>query len=486
MPTLRARLPLTLLILCIAALVGCGGADPPTASVTYVANGGSGAVPIDATTYSVGAAATVLAPGQLTRARHAFTGWNTVGDGSGTLYRPGSTITVGASGITLHATWRLEPAIATGGYHTAAIADGSLYTWGYNFSGQLGNGTHGSTSYPTQIEGFGDDAATVIAIATGGYHSAALLSDGAVYTWGFNGFGQLGDGSTTSRRTPTRVPAFPPMGATVTAMDTGANHTAALLSDGTLYAWGENSYGQLGNGTTTDSSTPVKLPDFAPPGTSVAAVSAGGSHTAALMSDGSVFAWGINSAGQLGDGTTAQRDTPIAVADFSPPGTTVTVIATGGYHSAALLDDGTLYTWGLNLYGQLGHGTTADTPTPTLVPDFPPPGSTVASIAAGEFHTAALLDDGTLYLWGWNFFGQLADATRTPRATPTLVRDFPPDGTTITAIAAGDAHTAALLDDGTLFAWGYNEMGQLGDGTTEDRSSPTRAVGAFRVMALAD
>jgi alpha-tubulin suppressor-like RCC1 family protein len=484
MSTLRLSLPITLLILCFGTLVSCAGADAPTASIRYLANGGSGAVPTDTTSYSVGATAIILEPGELARADHAFTGWNTAGDGSGTLYQPGSTITVGTTDITLSATWRRAPTIATGGYHTAALADDTLSTWGYNFYGQLGDGTPGDKSFPNQIGAFGANGATVVTIATGGYHSAALLSDGTLFTWGSNVRGQLGHGMSGNRGTPTQVPAFAPLGTTIAAIATGDYHTAALLSDGSLFTWGENALGQLGDGTTTDRSTPTRVPAFGPDGTTSTAVAAGGFHTAVLVSDGSLYAWGLNSAGQLGDGTSTDSATPVKVAGFAPAGTTITALATGGYHSAALLDDGTLYTWGYNLYGQLGNGTTTDASTPTPVPGFPPPGSRIASIATGGFHTMALLDDGSLYAWGWNFFGQIADATWEPRATPTLIRDFPPAGTAITAIAAGAAHAAALLDDGTLFAWGYNEMGQLGDGTTEDRRVPTRVLGPFRVTAV--
>jgi uncharacterized repeat protein (TIGR02543 family) len=485
MPTHHARLTIILMILAVAALTGCASTDPVTSTLTYHPNGGAGTPPSDTSTYSVGASAVILEPGALTRSGYTFIGWNTDADGSGTTYQPGSTITVGTTDIILYATWRLRPSIAADVYHSAALlSDGSLYTWGYNFSGQLGDGTTTDRSTPTRVPAFAPDGASVTAVAVGTLHTAALLSDGTLYAWGYNVAGQLGDGTTTDRATPTRVPDFPPTGTSVTSIATGTLHTAALLSDGTLYTWGSNFYGQLGDGTTTATSSPTRVPDFPPAGTVVSALRTGAWYTMALLSDGTLYAWGHNLYGQLGDGTTTSKSSPTLVADIGSPSATIMTIAAGAEHVAVLLSDGTLYTWGNNLDGQLGNGTTTIAATPSLVPGFPPSGTTITGVDAGGRHTTALLSDGTLATWGNNLHGQLGDGTTTNRSAPSLVPAFGRSG--IAAITTGGDHTAALLDDGTLYAWGYNDFGQLGDGTTTDRTTPTLVIGPFRLMALED
>lgn len=371
-------------------------------------------------------------------------------------------------------------AIAAGGSHSAAVVgDGALYTWGANNDGQLGDGAAIWTrNTPASLPAFPPPGTTITRIATAAYHSAALLSDGTLYTWGRNAAGELGDGTFTPKSRPTLVPDFPPTGTTITTIVASSLYTAALLSDGTLSTWGANGNGQLGDGTRTSSNTPTRVPDFPPSGTTVTAVATGGGHTSALLSDGTLYTWGVNSSGQLGDGTNEDALSPNRVPDFPPPGTTITSVANGGVYSAAILSNGALYTWGSNNFGQLGIGTRESKTTPTLVPDFPPAGTTITTIATGGSYTVALLSDGSLYTWGWNQYGQLGTGTTANEHTPTRVPNYPPTGTTITAIAVGGLHAAALLDDDSLYAWGNNATGQIGDGTDASiRTSPTRVVG---------
>jgi hypothetical protein len=196
----------------------------------------------------------------------------------------------------------------------------------------------------------------------------------------------------------------------------------------------------------------------------------GYNHTAFLLCDGALYAWGYNNGG----GLPLFRSSPTLVPKFGAVGTSITSIAAGSGHLAALLSDGALYAWGVNFYGQLGDGTITDRGTPTRVPDFPPEGTSIISIAAGQFFSAALLSDGSLYTWGHNNVGQLGDGTFERRTTPTVVPNFPPLGASITTISAGDAHTAVLLDDGTLYTWGQNATGQLGIGTPPRTATPPR------------
>jgi alpha-tubulin suppressor-like RCC1 family protein len=450
-------------------------AEAETFTITYDANGGVGTVPRDAATYLSGETARVLSETGLSRGGHRFVGWNTEADGSGTLYQPDGSVALGASDLTLYATWRLQGAIALGSYHSASLrSDGSLYIWGWNSEGELGFGDKMDRSRPTRLPSFGPAGTTVTAVALGLFHSAALLSDGSLYTWGRNLFGQLGLGDIMERTTPTLVPSFLPAGTSIAAIAVGFFDSLALLSDGSLYTWG------------SISRTPTRVPSFGPAGTTVIAI-ASGLHFAALLSDGSLYTWGDNRSGQLGHGTTGTTyvRAPTLVPPFGPAGSSIAALAVGDFHSAALLSNGSLYTWGQNSSGQLGLGDTADRSIPTLVPGFPATGTTITAIALGEKHSAALLSDGSLYTWGDNSSGQLgrvvSDAA--PAQTPHRVT-FPDPTERVTAIALGGNHSAALLSDGSLYTWGWNNVGQLGLGDGSNRTAPTLVTGAFRVTAL--
>ncbi|WP_018587541.1 Ig-like domain repeat protein [Salinispora arenicola] len=292
--------------------------------------------------------------------------------------------------------------------------------------------------------------------------SAAAGPPGTGLAWGLNNVGQLGDGTTTDSSTPVAVGV--PAGTTVTAVAAGEFHSVAVTSTGTVLAWGYNDVGQLGDGSTTSSSTPVAVD--VPAGTTVTAVAAGDRHSLAVTSTGTVSAWGANTDGQLGDGTTTSSSTPVAV--DVPAGTTVTAVAAGGAHSVAVTSAGTVLAWGNNNFGQLGDGTTTDSSTPVAV-DLPA-GTTVTAVAAGKFHSVAVTSAGTVLAWGFNDSGQLGDGTTTNRSTPVAV-DLPA-GTTVTAVAAGGFHSVAVTSAGTVLAWGFNNFGQLGDGTTTDSSTP--------------
>lgn len=320
----------------------------------------------------------------------------------------------------------------------------------------------------------------VVAASGGAAHTLALKSDGTVWAWGNNQYGQLGDGTTTSRSTPAKVNGLN----AVVAIAAGSFHSVALKDDGTVWAWGWNGSGQLGDGT------PPPPPPFADPWpdrfavnratpeqvsglTGVVAITAGLSSSFAVKSDGTIWGWGGNWGGQLGDGTSTDRITPVEVSGF----TRVVGIATDGGHSLALKSDGTVWAWGWNDLGQLGVGTTQNQHQLTPLPVIGLGGVVAVTVAAGG--SLALKDDGTVWEWGipeWRI-----------QSSPAQVSGLG----SVVALAGGVApyicacgQRLALASDGTIWAWGNNEDGQLGDGTTTSRMMPARVVGLAGVKSI--
>ena len=311
----------------------------------------------------------------------------------------------------------------------------------------------------------------VTAVTAGGFHTCVRLSDGTVKCWGNNLDGQLGDGSITNSPTPVEVSGI----STATAIAAGgpfSNHTCAVLSNGTVKCWGPNSSGQLGDGSFTNSPTPVEVSGIS----TATAIAAGGAlfqgHTCALLSAGTVKCWGNNLVAQLGNGTvTTPSATPVEVSGIS----TATAVAAGSVHTCARLSDGTMQCWGSNGYGQLGDGTVTTPITPVEVSGI----STAIAIAAGDAHTCAVLSNGTVKCWGTNFSGELGDGSFTNSPSPMAVSGI----SAATAVAAGGSgsigHTCARLSDSTVKCWGRNALGQLGNGTTTISSStPVAVIGA--------
>ena len=356
---------------------------------------------------------------------------------------------------------------AVGGFeHTMVLkTDGSVWGWGGNWYGQLGNGNDSTwlQASPTQAAPLND----VTALAAGFYHTVALKNDGTVWTWGGNDNGQLGIGSTMNPAGTTILPVNTPsqvvsLSGVVTAIAVGAHHTVALKSDGTVWTWGANSQGQLGDGSTTDRSTPVQATALP----LIRAVAAGSYHTLAVDNDGTVWSWGYNAYGQLGDGSSAAQNTPVQISGL----TGVSALTAGLGHTAAIKSDGTVWAWGLHTNGQLCDNSTDNRNTPTQVIGI----SGVATLAAGSaggVHTMALKSDGTVWTWGANTFGQLGDGTTTNRTTPAQVTGL----SGIALIAAGGDYSLAVKNDGTLWGWGYNGIRQLGDGTDTNRSAPVQS-----------
>jgi len=363
---------------------------------------------------------------------------------------------------------RTAVAITTGYYHTCAILDdGSVSCWGNNGDGQLGDGTTTNRNTSAQTSSLGADR-TAVAITGGEYHTCAILDDGSVSCWGDNEYRQLGDGTTDDRLTPTQTSSLG-TDRTAVAITAGAYHTCAILDDGSVSCWGSNWNGELGDGTTTQRNTPTQTSSLGADRTAVA-ITAGDFHTCAILDDGSVSCWGANEYGRLGDGTTTLRNTPTQTSSLGADRTAVAITA-GDSHTCAILDDGSVSCWGFNNGGRLGDGTGTNRNTPTQTSSLGTDRTAVA-INAGIYQTCAILDDGSVSCWGYNSDGQLGDGTNTLRNTPTQTSSLGTDRTAV-AISAGGYHTCAILDDGYVSCWGGNGTGQLGDGTRIDRNTPT-------------
>jgi alpha-tubulin suppressor-like RCC1 family protein len=299
----------------------------------------------------------------------------------------------------------------------------------------------------------------VTAFAAGDMH-CLFLTGQTVWAQGTNNCGQLGNGITSNDGGLFQVNQLNG----VIAVTAGYNCSLALKNDGTVWAWGFNNIGQLGNGTTTDSNLPVQVSGL----TDVIAIATGWDYSLALKSDGTVWAWGDNLMGQLGNGTFTSSLIPVRV-ELNDK---IKTVACGGSHCLALTDDGRVLAWGKNNYGQLGNGTTLNSPLPVEVQL--PSGVTVTGLAGGLYHSLAICGD-TVWTWGSNFYGQLGNGTNTATSIPVSVK--PSGGVTVRAVAGGQGHSLALLSNGSVWSWGMNLQGQLGNGTTTDSNVPIEVTG---------
>lgn len=399
---------------------------------------------------------------------------------------------IAAASVALYGAIALQPtSLAVAG---AASGSSELEAWGYNEDGQLGVGTStgpercaplsvGCSTVPVPVSL--PSGVTPTAIAGGGGNGVvgygagyAIGSDGNLYAWGANSSGQLGDGSLSSSNLPVRVSL--PSGVNPTAIAAGFDSGYAIGSDGNLYAWGDNSSGQLGDGNTANSDVPVRV--SLPLGVTPAAVAAGAFAAYATGSNGSLYSWGNNGFGQLGDGNTANSEVPVEVR--LSPGVTTKAIAGGGGMGYAVGSDDKMYAWGENGYGQLGDGTSTGpancssgvpcSTTPVTV--SLPTGVSPKTISGGGYAGYAIGSDGHLYAWGLNDVGELGVGTSTgPESCPyvpnspcstTPVSVLLPSGVTPQGIAGGDFTGYAIGSDQNVYAWGLNQGGQLGDGTS--------------------
>ena len=351
----------------------------------------------------------------------------------------------------------------------ALVVAGTVYSWGDNAFKQQADGTTDPRLTPGPVPGLDD----VVSVVGGGGHGVVQRTDGSIWAWGRNDHGQVGDGTNENRDTPLRIDGLDD----VAVLAGGGGHTLALAKDGTVWAWGHNGRGDLGDGTTDSRNRPVKVKNL----TDVAAVAWGGGHSVALRTDGSVWTWGHNLFGGLGDGTTQTRLEPVRI-DLDD----VVQVCGGGGHTLARTADGTVWAWGRNDRGQVGDGSNETRVSPVRVQGLD--GVDVSIVVGGYFHSLALAADGTVWTWGNNDSGQLGDGTTDNRSRPARVADL----AGVVAVAGGGGrnefgpggHTVALLTDGTLRAWGLNDAGQLGDGTTENRVRPVAVQGLSGVRSV--
>lgn len=366
------------------------------------------------------------------------------------VFRVVASLVVGLAGVAVTIG---GPALAwngTGDYHSCAVrTDGTLWCWGENSYGQLGTGDTTDRSTPTRV----GSLTTWASVETGADHTCAIRTDRTLWCWGYNSFGQVGIGNRTDQLTPAQVGTS----AGWASVATSGFHTCALRTDGTLWCWGDNYYGQSGVGA--DAGATVTTP--AQVGTATwASVGGGIRHTCAIRTDRTLWCWGANYYGQVGIGNEINQPTPVRV------GTDTWASVSPGwyYHTCAIRIDGTLWCW-----GSIPGLTTSDRTVPTQVGSV----TAWASVEAGGFQTCAIRTDGTLWCWGGNSFGQLGTGDSTDQSAPVQ------EGTAATTwaqVSTGVHHVCALRADRTLWCWGANGDGQLGTGDTTARSTPTRVL----------
>lgn len=365
-------------------------------------------------------------------------------------------------------------------------SDGTVWTWGDNSDGKLGIGQTNTLYQTTLVEVH--DAANVsflnsVKLIMGGEeHNVAVKTDGTVWSWGWNAYAQLGTGTTNSSWVPTQtgLTANPPL-TNVIKLGGQPYFTLAVKADGTIWAWGMNQYGQMGNGTVNTPvsspqvTVPVMVSNSGPGGpiNNPLQVTCGYSFGAALTTNGTVWAWGTSRAGELGNGTTGPGYLPAQV----PGLTNITSISAGWGHMLALKTDGTVWAWGGNANGEVGDGTSVNRYSPVQVLNV----SNIISVSGGDSHSSALAADGTVWKWGLNDLGELGNgatnATPNPFPAKILTDSFGNSFSNVVLLSARDYHNIALKADGSVWTWGWNNEGQCGNGTTNNTWRPTPVVG---------
>ncbi len=354
--------------------------------------------------------------------------------------------------------WKILAKGSTAAHSVAIAQDGTLWAWGLNANGQLGDGTTTNRNTPVKI----GNANNWLTVAVGGDYTIAIKTDGTLWASGLNGNGQLGDGTTTQRNSILQIGTANNW----LKVSAGRYHSIAIKTDGTLWTWGYNVQGQLGDGTTTQTNIPTQIGTA----TNWLTAAAGSSHTVATKTDGTLWAWGNNNSGQLGDGSNIQRKSPVQIGNA----TNWQTITAGNDHTIAIKTNGTLWAWGDNFYGQLGYGqsginSSKNSPMQIDIDIH------WLKITAGNVYTLAIKTDGTLWAWGRNIYSELGEGSNEQRNYPVQIFS----ARSWLEIAAGDSHTIAIKTDGSFWSWGYNGVGELGDGTNTNRISPTNIACPF-------
>jgi alpha-tubulin suppressor-like RCC1 family protein len=443
--------------------VAAGASISPTIEITArdaagnTATGFTGNVTIAIGTNPIGGTLSGTTTTAATAGVASFPSLSIDNAGSGYTLTASSSVT-GATSATFDVTGPLAFAsVVAGESHTCALTSaGAAYCWGLNTNGQLGNNQTTNSDTPRPVSG----GLTFSALSVGVLHTCGLTTGGAAYCWGSDQFGQLGDGTPGGLQ---QVPGLVSGGLSFTDLTAGANHTCGVTSNGTAYCWGDNVYGVLGDSTQIDRPVPTTV--FG--GITFTTLSAGtGNQTCGVAIDGAAYCWGRNNFRALGDSTTAtQRWAPTAVAG----GLTFVDVSTGYSQTCGLASSGEAYCWGLNSNGQLGDGSTTNRSYPSLVSG----GLNFTSVQTGHarFSSMAcgLVSSGMAYCWGSNQNGQLGDGSNTSRTAPTAVAA----GITFVSVSPGGPHTCGRASDGLVYCWGLNTYGQLGDATATNRLTPT-------------
>lgn len=376
--------------------------------------------------------------------------------------------------------------ISLGGWHSSAVSEtGQFFTWGYNGNGQLGDGTGGDRNTPLSITNQLNLSAgeTIIQSSFGYNHSSVLTSNNRLLAWGRNDYGQVGDATIDHKYVPVDITTNFNLGSgeKINQISLGSNHSAALTSNNRVFAWGYNQAGQIGNNTTTNLSTPTEITsNFGLIGDEkIEKILLGEFHSAALTSTHRVFFWGMNTVGQLGDGSTTNRIVPTDITSSFNLHVSESVLDLflGSAHSAALTSENRIFTWGNNASGQLGDGTNQRKSLPTEITSNLnlTSGETITNIALRGGSSLALTSSNRVLVWGENGFGQLGDGTNIGKLLATdITSQFQfTSGETVAQISLGFGHSALLTSDGRFFIWGRNTFGQLGNGTDSDVNVPT-------------
>jgi alpha-tubulin suppressor-like RCC1 family protein len=339
--------------------------------------------------------------------------------------------------------------------HTCGVTGiGAAYCWGSNNLGRLGNGTTTSSLTPVAVGG----GLTFTAVSAGAEHTCGVTTGGDAYCWGRNSYGQLGIGSTSDD--PTTLPVLVSGGYHFARVSAGAEHTCGITFTGAVYCWGLNDAGQLGDGSLLDASSPVAVSG----GHIFASLSAGDFDNCAVTISGDALCWGNNLFGQLGNGTSG-LGTDATTPQLVSGGHTFAAVSAGNLHTCGITTSGAAYCWGRNALGQLGDNTTTDATTPVPVSG----GLTFAIVSAGRSaHTCGVTTGGDAYCWGHNDAGQLGNGSTTDTPIPVLVSG----GLSFAAMSAGAIHTCAVTTSNIAYCWGFNFSGQLGDGTTTNSATP--------------
>jgi alpha-tubulin suppressor-like RCC1 family protein len=352
-------------------------------------------------------------------------------------------------------------AVGAGSYSSyALLSDGTVRAWGHNGVGQLGDGTVTHRSTPVAVSGLSG----VASLATNGqgYHSCAVKTGGSAWCWGWNAYGQLGNNTTTSSSVPVAVTG----GYLFRQISQGYSHACGVTTSGYVTCWGSNWSGQFGNYTSTSSLVPI-APMY-PLIAAVEEVQCGASFSCVRGGNQEVACTGDNSSGELGTGNTTSTNYWTA-SSLRTPATLPAGIGLGAYHACAVVPvDGSMRCVGDNEFGELGDGTTTDRYSAVAVSGL----AAVTAIAAGNYFTCALKSDGTVWCWGYNYYGELGDRTEVSHSTPAPVYGL----SQVVSIAAGETHVCVAKADGTAWCWGQNANGELGDATMTNRAQPAKVV----------